>query len=278
MIDKHKNLEFFGPFHPAVESRFTLIELLIVIAIIAILASMLLPALNQARERAKSTKCTSNMKQFAVAFSIYASDSGEYLPCAVTADGGRWGWWAFQLGNAMGYHITDSDFKNRKLASGAFLCPSFNLEVAEVTGTGLYLAPGYGYNSMMQYKMGEAQANKGSTGDVNVMNILKANRIVKPSEKLMVGDTIDRQNNPSHAMALRIIAPQAFNWAAELNDADDGLNIGRRHSKGVNMLMGDGHVRYFRQSELLTGYPGWTSKADNRCTIAADWRFFPLSR
>lgn len=61
-------------------AAFTVVELLIVIAIIGILAGLLLPALNQAKEKAKRTACVSNLKQVNLATRLYADDNGESLP------------------------------------------------------------------------------------------------------------------------------------------------------------------------------------------------------
>jgi prepilin-type N-terminal cleavage/methylation domain-containing protein len=61
---------------------FTLIELLVVVAIIAILAALLLPALASAKERAKSTKCLSNIRQLSLAAHPYGEDNEQALPCS----------------------------------------------------------------------------------------------------------------------------------------------------------------------------------------------------
>src|SRR5262249_35838264 len=65
----------------------TLIEVLVVIAIISILAALLLPSLAGAKERAKRVSCPSNMRQFMIAGHLYADDNEQWLPSGASNNG-----------------------------------------------------------------------------------------------------------------------------------------------------------------------------------------------
>lgn len=89
---------------------FTLLELLVVVAIIALLASILFPAFSRARENARRSSCLSNLKQIGLGIAQYTQDYDEYLPYSgSTATGGRWP-------NKIGPYI-----KNTSI----FVCPSY---------------------------------------------------------------------------------------------------------------------------------------------------------
>ena len=115
---------------PLASNPFTLIELQVVIAIIAILASMLMPALQQARERAKTTSCVSNFKQIGWVMNQYCDMSDDFLPIMYLESNG-WTWRNY-IRNAGLKVDANPTKKNFQIAPNSiWRCPSYVILNAE---------------------------------------------------------------------------------------------------------------------------------------------------
>lgn len=220
------------------KKKFTLIELLVVIAIIAILAGMLLPALNQAREKGRTADCTNKLKQIAQGFHFYMDDNDGYHPQAdgysnLLYSGQRsiWFWQIVQYVSA----VKGSDgsqgviaHSKRISASKVFMCPS------ELKGHILLGSEEYSSFPLANYAMIVW------AGMRNKSKYVKPSRVKNISTKLVVTDS------PMPSSAALGYDNNAY-YVRNLNSTDNAKSaarsiLPRRHGNKFNAYYGDGHV------------------------------------
>lgn len=206
---------------------FTMVELLVVIAVVAILSSILMPVFGRARAVARSTACVSNLRQIGQAFAMYAQDwEGSLptvLPYAVVAPEGR----AWMV--ALQPYVTDARI---------WVCPENTLPV-----------PSYAYNTFLGFPrlMGTAYGDGG----------LALDAITAPANTFLAYDTPNNRadvNNLNGAMGSYMmyvlpgqLAERHPNWESAYRER--ALWQRPRHNDGNNVVFADGHVRWIRLAE-----------------------------
>jgi len=208
--------------------RFTLIELLVVIAIIGILASLLMPALQQARNQAKQMSCGSNLSQMGKAVMMYTNDYEDWLPVSST-DGNLPGQWKADISPYLSGK--ELSIYNNDLGREVYACPSSKVNLDEP----VYRQGGYGWN----YKyMGfnDVQAAP--------LSRLKLNNIPNLLETALAGDTVDWGT----------FSQKMYLYRSTIADPSPG--VGNRHNKGINLLWADFHMEWMSQNNLRAGKDG----------------------
>ena len=248
-------------------NKFTLIEILVVVAIIGILTSLLLPALSSARDKAKLATCKSNLKQMNIAYVLFAEDNDDYYPTD--------GWhlsWSDKLADYDGRTVAYSDLytntaiKASRSNAGIYACPSDDIQrfygtdpdALTLSYSPSYLSGGHGSNPKIYASsrgiIGDYNYG-GSTGRIN--RSLKIADINQQSETLMTFEYMETQR------CLGRKDKSIISTSALINNPDRIPHDGLTKS---NFLFVEGHVEslsYFQTMQKLDGGMGSASDQIN---------------